>query len=184
MIQLTRRERRLGIGMLAVGLAWSLYGFILEPMQDRIETLRRVIPEKQSELREVRALSDRYLALRRNVDNLHARMTAQDSDFQLLPFLEALIEQQQLTPVATMERDTISSQPGYTETLVEIDLADVTLQQLINFLQAVETSGALAHVSSLHIRRSPANDMRLKSTIQIRSPRLDPDAMVADAAQS
>jgi len=169
--------------MLAAGVAWSLYGFVIEPMQDRIHTLRRVIPEKQNELREVRALSDRYLALHRTVDNLRARMTEQDSDFQLLPFLEALIEQQGLTPVATMERDTISSQPGYTETLVEIDLADITLQQLLDFLQAVETSGALAHVSSLHIRRSPADKMHLQSTIQIRSPRLDSDAVVADATQ-
>lgn len=170
--------------MLAVGALWTLYGFVIEPMQDRIRTLQRVIPEKHSELRDVRMLSNKYLALRQNVDDVRARMAAQDSDFQLLPFLEALIEQHQLTPyVATMERDTLSSQPGHTETRVEIGMEGITLRQLVGFLEAVETSGVLAHVGSLYIRKAPEDRMQLNTTIQIHSPRLRANAVVANTAQ-
>jgi len=169
--------------MLAVGTILILYGFVIEPMQDRIRTLQRVIPERQSELREVQTLSGKYLALRQDVDDVQARMAEQDSGFQLLPFLEALIEQHQLTSyVATMERDTLSSQPGYSETQVEIGLEGITLQQLVGFLEAVETSGVLAHVGNLYIHKAPGNGMRLNSTIQINSPRLNLDAVVADIA--
>lgn len=170
--------------MIAVGVVWALYGFVVEPMQDRIRTLQRIIPEKQSESREVQAASTRYIALRQEVENMQRRMAEQDSDFQLLPFLEALIEQHQLTPyVVTMERDTGPSQPGYSETLVEIGLEGIALRPLVRFLEAVETSRVLAQVGSLYIRKDPENTTRLNSTIQIHSPRLAPNAVAADRAQ-
>jgi hypothetical protein len=181
MMQLTRRERRLGIGMIAVGAVWSLYGFVLQPMRDRIDTLRRIIPEKRSELREVQALSDRYLTLRQDVEATQARVAAQDSDFQLLPFLESLIEQHQLTPyVATMKPDTLTPQPGYSETVVEIGLEGIALGQLVRFLEAVETSGVLAQVGTLHIRKSAQSTTQLNSTIQISSPRVNHNTVAVD----
>jgi UTP-glucose-1-phosphate uridylyltransferase len=184
MIQLTRRERRLGIGMIAVGAVWSLYGFVIQPVRDRIDTLRRIIPEKQNELREVQTLSDTYVSLRQEIETMQNRMADQDSDFQLLPFLEALIEQHQLTPyVVTMKRDTLPSQPGYSETLVEIGLEGIALKQLVNFLEAVETSGVLAQVGTLHIRKDAGDRMLLSSTIQIHSPRLSHNAVAADLPQ-
>ena len=170
--------------MLAVGVLWSLYGFVIEPVQDRIQTLQRVIPEKQTELNEVRALSERYLALRRDVQDLRTRMAEQDSDFQLLPFLETLIEQRQLDPyVVTMEREMRSPQPGYSEILVEIGLEGITLPQLIGFLEAIDAADVVTHVGSLHIRKGTQGGMQLNATIQIQSPRLSPDAVVADTAR-
>jgi len=183
MIQLTRRERRLGIGMIAVGVVWSLYGFVIQPMRDRIDTLRRIIPEKRSELYQVQDLSHTYLTLQRQIEATEARMAAQDSDFQLLPFLEALIKQHQLTPfVATMKPLTVPSQPGYSETLVEIGLEDITLSQLVRFLEAVETSEVLARVSTLHIHRAAEDAARLDSTIQIHCPRASHNTVAADVA--
>ncbi|UCD49855.1 MAG: type II secretion system protein M [Phycisphaerales bacterium] len=183
MIQLTRRERRLGIGMIVVGAVWSLYGFALQPMRDRIDTLQRIIPDKRSELREVRALSDSYATLRREIEAAQARMAAQDSDFQLLRFLESLIDQHQLTPyVATMKGDTLPSQPGYAETVVEIGLEGITLSQLVHFLEAVETSQVLAQVGTLHIRKTTGGSARLYSTIQISSPRVSHNTVAAELA--
>ena len=169
--------------MLAVGAIWSLYGFVVHPMRDRIDTLQRIVPEKRSELQQVQALSNRYLTLRREIEATQARMAAQDSDFQLLPFLEALLEQHQLTPhVATMKRDTVPAQPGYSETLVEIGLESVTLGQLVRFLEAVETSGVLAQVGTLHIHKAPDDTTRLNSTIQIHSPRINHNTVAADVS--
>jgi len=169
--------------MLAVGAVWSLYGFVIHPMRDRIDTLRRIIPEKRSELREVRGLSDTYLTLRQDVEATQARLAAQDSDFQLLPFLESLIERHQLTPyVATMKRDTLTAQPGYAETVVEIGLEGISLGQLVRFLEAVETSEVLAQVATLHIHKSIESSAQLNSTIQISSPQVSHNAVAADVA--
>lgn len=169
---------------MAVGVVWALYGFVVEPMQDRIRTLQRIIPEKQSQLRDIQAASKKYIALRREVEHMQRRMAAQDSDFQLLPFLEALIERHQVTPyVVTMERDTRSSEPGYSETLVEIGLEGIALEPLVRFLEAVETSGALIQVGSLYLRKDPGNATQLNATVQIHSPRRASTAVAADIEQ-
>jgi len=176
MIQLTRRERRLGIGMIAVAAVLALYGFAIEPMRHRIQTLQRVIPEKQDELREIQASSAEYVALRRARQSVEARIAKQDSDLQLLPLLESLIERHKLTPhVVTMERDTLVSQAGYSETIVEIGLEGIALGQLVHFLEAVETSGVVTQIGNLYVRKDARDETRLTSTLQIHSPRLHQD---------
>ncbi len=173
MIHLTKRERRLGIGLLTVGVVWGLYGFVFEPTQDRMHTLQRVIPEKQEELHQVGSLRDEYLSLRGDVDQVRARMAAQDADFQLSSFIEGLIEKQKLNPFLTkMDSDMLPSQPGYTETLVTIDLEGIDLTQLVRFLETLESSDALAQVDTLHIHKDPTNPMRLNAIIQIHNTRL------------
>ncbi len=183
MLQLTRRERKLAVGMIAVGIVWSLYGFVVEPAQNRIQTLQRVIPEKQDELRAIQASSAEYIALREAHERVEARIAKQDANFQLLPFLESLIEQHKLARnLITMEPDTLSAQPGYSETIVEIGLEGITLGQLVGFLEAVETSGVMAQIGSLYIRKDAQNATRLTSTLQIHSPRISRDG-AADQTQ-
>ena len=181
MIQLTRRERRLGIGMAAVGILLAMYGFVIQPMRDRIHTLQRIIPEKQAELKKIQAKSDEYIKLRREVEEARTRMADQDEDFQLLPYLESLIERHELTPyLVTMEPETSLSQPGYSETVVNVGLEGIRLGQLVRFLNAVETSEVLVHIGSLYIRKDARNETLLSSTVQIRSPRLTQNAVAAD----
>lgn len=170
--------------MAAVGIVWAIYGFVIEPMQDRIHTLQRVIPERQSQLQDIQALSSRYVRLRQGIEDARTRMAEQDANFQLLPFLESLIEHHGLTPyVVTMERDTPFSQPGYSETVVDIRLEGIGLKQLVEFLDAVETSEVLAHIGSLDIRKDATNEAVLNSRIQIRSPRLSQSTVAADLAR-
>jgi len=184
MIQLTRRERRLGIGMIAVAAVLALYGFVIEPMRSRIQTLERILPEKRDELREVQASSAEYVALRRARQSVEARIAEQDSDLQLLPLLESLVEQHKLTPhLLTMERDTVVSQPGYSETIVEIGLEGIALGQLVHFLEALETSAVVAQVGSLYIRKDAKDETRLTSTLQIHSPRLRQDTVAVNLTQ-
>lgn len=180
MLHLTGRERTLAISMTAVVAAWAVYGFAVKPAQDRIRTLERVIPEKQSELAEVRAKSAEYTALREEFESIQARITRQDPAFELLPFLESLIEQHKLAGhVLTMRQDALQPQPGYTETSVTIDLRGVSLRQLVNFLDAVENSGVVAQIGSLHVQKNRSETTLLDSTLQICSPRLTHNAVAA-----
>ena len=184
MIQLTRRERRLAIGLTAVGLVCAVYGFAIEPMRDRIHTLQRIIPEKQAELEQIRAKSQEYIRLREEIEDARARMADQDADFQLLPFLESLIERHQLNPyLVTMEPNTSAFQVGYSETIVDIGLEGIRLGQLVQFLDIVETSGAPIHIGSLYIRKNATNESLLSATIQIRSPRPAQNTVAAGLAQ-
>ncbi len=181
MIQLTRRERRFGIGVAAALAVWGLYALAIQPMRDRVQQLHRLIPEKQNELREVQARSAEYLAFAYEFEEVQERMAQQDPDFQLLPFLESLTEQHGLKAylVRMQQQDAAAAKPGYAETIVEIALEGVPLRHLIGFLRAIEDSTVAAQVCSLHIHRQ-TQAARLDATIQICSPRTVQATVAAD----
>ena len=180
-MHLTRRERRLAAGLGVGIILWSLHVMVVKPTGARIRTLERILPEKQHELRELQARIDEYARLRDGSERFRAKMAAQDPEFQLLPFLEELLENHGLAKhVSNMVLNTVQLQPHYSETIVEIKLENASLKQLIDFVMAVESSDALAHVGSLHIHTAPENEASLHSTVQIHRPQLNPNALVAD----
>jgi len=182
MIQLTRRERRLGISVAAALAVWGIYALAIGPMRDRIQLLSRVLPEKQEELRELRTRSNEYLALHRAFADEQEQVRQQDPDFQLLPFLESLAKQHQLnTYLVTMEQqEAPGSQLGHSKTLVEIGLKGIPLRHLIGFLRAIEDSSIAAQVASLHVRKQTENHLQLDATLQIYSPKAQDDTGAAD----
>ncbi len=175
MIQVTSRERLLSIGLIVVLAAWGLYALAVRPACDRIRTLQRTIPEKQAQLRRLLTQSGQYTMLRNELARQQTEGVSPRPDFQLLPFLETLVEQHKLAKhVVTMELDT--RQPAEAAAL---ELRDISLEQLIDFLIAVQTSESAVRVGSLHIRKNSNNEALLDSTVGISSPRLSHPALAA-----
>ncbi len=184
-MQFTRRERLLALGLTAATAVWGLYALAIKPTRARIRTLQRVIPERQAELRELQARSTEYLALQKKSRELRTKLASQSPDFHLPSFLETVIERHKLTGhVVTMQPDTLRSQAGYSEDVVTLELQDVSLRQLIDFLVAVESSDAVIQVGSLHIRQDATNELLLDSTVGIYSPRSTRHASGAQPAQN
>ncbi|MCL5279392.1 MAG: type II secretion system protein GspM [Planctomycetes bacterium] len=97
MIQVTPRERLLSIGLIIVLGAWGLYALAVRPACDRIHTLQRILPEKQAQLRQLQAQSAQYAMLRSELARQQTEVAPPGPDFQLLPFLETLVEQHKRT---------------------------------------------------------------------------------------
>jgi len=171
MIALTKRERLLALGLAAAVTVSSLYAVVIRPTYHRIQTLERIIPEKQSELHALEAKSVEYTALCKGFEDLRAEAAAQDPNFQLLPYLEELLDKHGLTKnVVTMAPDALQLQPDYSETVVKIELDGVSLRQLVGFLKEIEASQVCTQIGSLHIRKNPTSDALLDSTVEIHGP--------------
>ena len=176
-MQVTPRERLLSVGLIVVIAGWALFALVVKPARDRIRTLQRILPEKQAQLRQLETQSAQYTALRSEFARRQTQMTSPGPDFQLLPFLETLVERHKLTQhVVTMEPDSRQAQPAHAEA-VTIELRGLSLKQLIDFLSAVQTSESSVRVGSLHIRKNPANEALLDSTVGISSPKLRQPAL-------
>lgn len=63
----------------------------------------------------------------------------------------------------------LQPEPDYCETVVEIELQNLRLDQLIDFLWKVEPSKVLVRVKSLYIRKNATNADLLDSVIQTRA---------------
>jgi type II secretory pathway component PulM len=181
MISLTKRERWLAVSLAGIVGVGSVYAAVVKPAYHRIQTLERIIPEKQSELHALEAKSVEYLALCREFENFRTKAAARDASFQLLPYLESLIERHSLTKnIVAMAPDAVQVQPDYCETTVKVELAGVPLKQLLGFLKDIEASEVCTQIVSLDIRRNATDDALVDSTIDIRSPQGRPSPVAAD----
>jgi len=172
-VRLMRREKLLIVVSAVLIAAWVLSTFTVKPIIARMETLKRTIPEKQSELVRLRARITEYVLLRDSLANLQAKVASQDEGFELLPFLESLIGQSGLAEkVSKMKPYVVPLGSNYREIIVEMELDNVTLSQLVDFLCKVESSKALVKAKSLHIKKNPTNPDHLDSTFEIHGAKL------------
>ncbi|MFQ6035216.1 MAG: type II secretion system protein GspM [Sedimentisphaerales bacterium] len=173
MIRLTRREKLLIIVSAVFIAVWAIYAFVVKPAVARMETLERIIPQKQRELVMLRTKCDEYALLRSSLDDLRAKVASQKEGFKLLPFLESLIHRCDLAEnVVMMKPHTVPLESNYRETIVEIKLENLTLSQLVDFLGKVESSKVLIKTRTLHIKRNLTNQDLLDSALEIHSAKL------------
>jgi type II secretory pathway component PulM len=183
MMQISKRERWLAIGLTVAVALWALYALAIRPACDRLRVLGRVVPARQAQLQDLQAKIAQYTALRDEFAQARAQMTAQEPDFDITRFLEGMIDQHKLARhVVTMSPDTVQPRPDYSETVVTIELHDISLKELVYFLTDVESSASLARIGALHIRTDPKSETQLDSTVGICSPKLGPSALATQTS--
>ncbi len=169
-MRLTHRELRLVIGSVVFVAAWALFVFGVKPALERIETLNRTIPEKQSELEQLNIKAGEYIVLYEGLKDLRTKIDLQEKTFELLPFVESLVQECGLTKnVVTMKQVVSQLETNYHETIVEIKMENLTLRQLIDFLWKIQSSKVLVRTQSLYIKKNLINTNLLDSTIEIRN---------------
>jgi len=173
MIRLTKREKRLAAALAAFALAWSLYALVVAPAKQRIATLKRVIPQKQKELADLRAAVNEYAALNRSLADLRDKLAAQPETFELLPFLESMIQTHGLEAnLAKMQQRPVPLGPDCTQTIVEIELHGLPMAKIVDFLHRIEAADILARTRSLYIKKNHTNKDLLDTVIEVNNPKL------------
>ena len=157
-MQISRREKRLLFLSAALAGVWLFHGYIIKPARDRLDTLERIIPEKQAALAQLVSLSKQYSALRNQSAQLQRQLAGEPVDFALLAFLENTANQCSLRPAA-MEEQSIPMDSGMTETMVSMDFQEISLAQLVRFLSKLRNCQASLRIKSLHIMQSTSSDL-------------------------
>ena len=170
MRRLAPREKLLVKGLVIFAVIWSLYALAVKPAKERIETLNRVISEKQQELEQVRAISKKYVFLNKNLDNFQTQANSGQDVFRLLPFLESLINECGIEDnFDTMKRQVLPIDSNYSEIIVEVRLESLSIGQLVDFLGKIESSQTGVRIKSLYVKRNIANKNLLDSVIEIHN---------------
>ncbi|MHC4644465.1 MAG: hypothetical protein ACYTBJ_03110 [Planctomycetota bacterium] len=165
---LTRRKHRFIVVTALVVVAWTLFEFAIGPALERMQTLSRVIPEQEKTLIELRTKSDQYRALRTALDGLENRAGAGNGEFELVTFLESIAAELHLTQnVTTMQPTVLEFDTDYKEVIVELQLENITLRQLVEFLLKAKSPDRFFHIKSLYIAGNAADPDLLDTIIQI-----------------
>ena len=173
MIRLTRREKLLAGGLIIFVAVWSLYALAISPALDRIKTLDRIISEKKQELEQVREISKEYIYLNNGLNNLNTKVDSQRETFELLPFLESLIDECGLSKnVETMKRQILQIDSNFSRIIVEVRLERLSIGRLVDFLSKIESSHARVRTKSLYIKKNRGDKNLLDSVIEIHNVEL------------
>jgi hypothetical protein len=176
-MRLTRREYWLAAGIVVLTAAWAFFALGVTPALERMETLKRVIPEKQNELDQLRIKAGEYESLREDLEGLHAKIASQEKTFELLPFVESLVKQCGLSQnVKTIKQVAALPETDVEEVVVEIEMENVTLRQLCEFFEKIQSPNILANIKRFTIKKNPTNPNLLDSQIEVRNLKPNPSS--------
>ena len=156
MINLTPRERRLAL-IASVALAAGLiYARALKPAAQRLDTLNRVIPQKQQILHDMSRKTTQLAHLQSRIDRLRPALDSRRADSSLLARLSEQIKQDNLTDnERSIKQDTRPLDDTYAQTVVTIELEKIPLRRLIHFLEKAKADNPSSHLVSLNITNTP-----------------------------
>ena len=178
-MRLTQREYWLASGVAVLTATWVFFALGVTPALERMETLKRVIPEKQNELDRLRIKAGEYESLREDLEDLRAKIASQEKTFELLPFVESLVGECDLTQnVKTIKQVAAQPETDVQEIVVEIEMENVTLRQLCEFIEKIQSPNILANIKRFTIKKNPTNPDLLDSQIEARNLRPNSTDMI------
>jgi len=142
-----------------------LFAIVLRPIYAELDRKRGSLPKKERDLAEMRVLKDQYLEMQQRLQQ------AQASAAQRGPLLTEL---ENITKRANLGAKIVSLKPqagvqtaNFKESIVEIKLENVTLYDIVNYVNLLE-KGTL-RIRKLYFKPRFDNPKLLNSTILVSS---------------
>jgi general secretion pathway protein M len=163
---LSARER-IGIGTaLVVVTLFAIIQFVVVPFNQKRDRLNRTIQSKLTALEEMVRLRAEYEEVNRKATVAKARFAKRDKAFTLFSFLD---QQSGATGikqnVAYMKPSSPPQKEGeLPKSRVEMKLQSITLKQLTDFLDRVETSENQVFVRKMNLSVSGKKEKRIDAT--------------------
>lgn len=163
--KLGKREKvMVGGGSLLV-LIILIYVLIVSPFIKRIARLEELVDAKKMELREMMILKEQFLQAQDRVKKIKPL----PPKFSLLSHLETLARKSNVK-IDSIRPGPTKKSGSYKETLIDVKIERITLDQLVEFLYKIEISGDYPlKVKKIHIKPTYKNPQYLEVSFQIVS---------------
>ena len=169
MKRLKDREKIAVICAVALLVLFLFHQFVFSRVKDRLALLDRIIPQKEIELKEILDLKAEYEYLKKS--NLKkGKETDKDQGVVTLSYLEGLADKAGLKSNIKYMKPLGESKSGrYLQNSIDIELANVPLGKLVNFLYEIENSPRALKIVELSIITNRRDPSILDIAIQITS---------------
>ncbi|HRU06929.1 MAG TPA: type II secretion system protein GspM [Candidatus Brocadiia bacterium] len=169
-MRLTRRERVWVLGAIAVLALFGGYQGFVRPSLERIQTLKRVLVEREHELADMRAKAAEYAALQAEAASLRNRVTKASRDFSILAFIEKVEKEVGISQnVVSVQPTTSAISETYVERIVDVRFEKVTLEQVTGLLLRLQDAQEPLRVSAVTLSRPAGEGALLDASVQVRA---------------
>jgi len=150
-----RREKIILLAGGAIVAGFLLYSLFQLPFAylQRMETLDRLIVQKEDGLKQLAELKTQYQKLNDRVSRIETRIAQDREGFSLLSYLEETATTVSIrSNIAYMRPQTMPQSGGYREMSVEVKVENAPLGQIVRFLTALEQSPHVLKIRRLHLK--------------------------------
>jgi len=167
-MRLARRERYL-ISLAACCIAiFLVFQFLIFPFFENRKRIQRGLKAKETGLEEILKLRAEYEAYQKGSHGVQHSLANRDKGFTLFSFLEKAAGEAEVKTHIKHMKPSISSGTGpYKESMVEMKLEAITLQQLVGYLYRIESPDDMVSIKRISISQNKKEEGYLDAIIQV-----------------
>ena len=170
-IKLSRREKQsiyLASGFLCI---FIVVQFIVYPLVDKKNRLRRNIQVKTKMLEDIKSLKNRYDTIQQKAKLAKIDFSKRKKGFTLFSFLDQLSGKAGIKEHITYMKPSTTTQKNspFKISMVEMKLQAVTLNQLIPYLYMIETSDNIVNIKRLSISKTGKQKDFINAVLQVET---------------
>ena len=166
-MKLAKREKYL-VSVAACSIAvFLLLQFLVFPFFEKRRRIQRGLKTKEHGLEEIVGLSSEFRACQKGSQGVQQSL-ARRKGFTLFSFLEKAAGETDVKAHIKYMKPSISSGTGpYKESMVEMKLEAITLQQLVGYLYRIESPDDLVNIKRISISQNKKEQGYLDAILQV-----------------
>jgi general secretion pathway protein M len=167
-MKFAQREKNLIAAAACIVMAALLFQLVVFPFIDNRRRMQRGIEAKTEALRTIATLSSEYTRLQEDAVGTKQRLAARQKNFTLFSYLEKAAGEAAVKKNIKYMKPSASTVRGpFKESLVEMKLEKVTLQQLTGYLQKIESPQDIVSIRRISIQSGKEEDGYLDAVLQV-----------------
>ena len=169
--KLNKREKYIVYGAMGVVAVILVHQFIITPFFESKNRMQRGLQRKQAMIAEMRQWQADYQTIKQSAQVSQARFAGRSKDFELYSFLNKIAAQTGIKESITSMKPTKSAQKdsAYSLSRVDMKLDSIGLEQLVDYLYAVETSENMVDITKLTITKKDKQKGLISVIMQVEA---------------
>lgn len=169
--RLNQREKMaIGVGIGFIGI-FVLVKYLIFPFIDTRERLERSLAVHTRNYQEIQQLRVNYLEIKDRAAQSKIRFERRRRGFTLFSFLEELAAQVGIKDRITSMKPTSNKlkDSPYTQSLVDMKLNGISMEQMTRFIYRIETSQNMIHIKRLSLNKKEDDRGLLNVILQVET---------------
>ena len=143
---------------------------VLLPYVEARKTMTRSLSRNETELADIQLLRQEYLELKSRQGDIEERLVERAPGFSLFSFLEEQAAATKVKDRVTYMKPTANEiDEGFNESIVEMKMERVTLDQLVSFLAKIESEEKIVSVQRISIQENGQEEGLLDTVLSIKT---------------
>ena len=167
-MKFARREKYfISAAAVFIGI-FCLFQFLVFPFLDTRRKFQRGVSVKKGALKEIARLSSEYNRYRKSSQDIQQVIAHRRKGFTLFSFLEGKAGDAGVKEYIKYMKPSISKEVGpYRESMVEMKLEEITLNQLVGYLYRIESRDNVVSIKRVSIKKNKKKPGYLDTILQI-----------------